>query len=268
MNYKKDNFRNSLFRGFSLVELAISIVVIALLLAGVSGYGTLVRQSEIRSVIADLQNYKSVYQGFKKQYRQPPGDMINATDYWSTGCADTITCNGNGNGTVEAIWNSSADETARAWKHLSLSGYFASDIEELPSSYTGNLTTGNFSPLGKIDNSSYYIAGGDDIGGRLTGTIVASPWDDDLTNALFIGQLNYAEADYNGLTSGIISGIEAWSIDSKMDDGTPSGGGNDTGKIRTIQDEYGGSTCISGGAYNLQSDATSCVLGFQLDDRN
>jgi len=266
MNYKKNNSNNNL--GFSLIELTISIVIIALILAGITGYSSLVRQSELRSVISDLQNYKTIYQGFKSQYRQVPGDMINATNYWSTGCAVSITCNGNGNGVVNAIWNSSSDETARAWKHLNLSGYLKYEIATIPSMYRGMLTIGTYAPPSKIDNTGYYIAGGSDIGGSYAASIVPSPWTDNITNSIFIGRVSLGEPYPSGLSLGSLTGKEAWSIDAKMDDGTPTGGGNDTGKIRSFQDEYGGTSCINTGAYNLENDSISCVMGFQLDDRN
>lgn len=86
-------------QGFTLVELSIVIVIIGLIVAGIVGGQTLVKQAQLRSVYADANKYKVAINAFKLEYNQLPGDMDNAHDYWP-GCnsgATAAQCNGNGN---------------------------------------------------------------------------------------------------------------------------------------------------------------------------
>jgi prepilin-type N-terminal cleavage/methylation domain-containing protein len=105
--------------GFTLIELSIVIVIIGLIVAGVVGGQKLVRQAQLRSVITEVDTYKIAYHTFFLQYGGVPGDIENATDYWSG------TANGNGNKAIH--WST---ETLRTWQQLSLA-------KLIPGSYTG-----------------------------------------------------------------------------------------------------------------------------------
>ncbi len=257
--------------GFSLVELAASLVIIGLIVGAILSGVSMSSQAEIRSVISDLQSFREMYQTFYNQYKQVPGDMANASTVWPAAnvCSLGPTCNGDGDGIIEAIHGSSLDETIRAWKHLELAGISGLGIASIPAAYTGVLLVGSMSPRSKIDGAGYYMAGGSDIGGDAGGTIIASPWTN-RTNAVFLGQKS-SSATSNGLTIGAVTGKIAYSIDIKIDDGKLSGSspiGQDTGKFRTRNDSAGGTTCINGGSYILTSTAKTCLVGYQLHDVN
>jgi prepilin-type N-terminal cleavage/methylation domain-containing protein len=259
------------YKGFSLVELAASLVIIALVIAAISTSTNLIGQSELRSVMADLQNHKISYDAFMERYHQPPGDMENAATIWSANCAITITCNGNGSGVIQAIHQSSSDETSRAWKHLELAGLMNKTFITIPAAYLGVIIIGDMAPESKIAQSGYYMAGGSDIGGDTGGTIIASPWTDNYTNAVFLGKKSSSSTS-NGLTIGAISAAQAFYIDKKMDDGAVDSSGNEvgfnTGEIRTRQDSAGGTSCINGALYNVSNGSKTCLIGYQLNKRN
>jgi prepilin-type N-terminal cleavage/methylation domain-containing protein len=67
--------------GFTLVELSIVIVVIGLIIGVVTAGQSLVRQAQIRSVLNDVNKYKTAWNAFKLQYDALPGDyeMLKAT---------------------------------------------------------------------------------------------------------------------------------------------------------------------------------------------
>jgi prepilin-type N-terminal cleavage/methylation domain-containing protein len=272
----KDHIKKSMNKrkGFSLIELAASIVIIALIFAAITSGLSQMSQAELRSVTADMQNYRSMYDSFYAQYKQVPGDMLTADLVWTgASCTAGPVCNGNGNGVIQAIHGSSLDETLRAWLHLRLSGIYESNIVVIPAAYTGVITIGDMTPKSKINGTGYYMAGGTDIGGDTGGTIIPSPWTDLRTNAVFLGKKSSSTTS-NGLTIGALTGKDAFNIDRKIDDGTVDSAGNSTGfnsgKFRARNDSAGGTTCVNGGntSYVLSSAAATCLTGYQLNDIN
>jgi len=257
-------------KGFSLIELSLVIVIIGFILAGIATGSTLLKQTELKTVIAEQQQYRSAFHEFFKRYNQYPGDISNANEYWDSGCANTITCNGNGNGIVDTIWGSANDETGRAWIHLTLADLITNGTNPLPSTYTGVLEIGIYAPASKIDSAGYFISGSNDIGGDTNPVNYVSPWNAESINALFLGRRG-ASATSSGLVYGALSGKSAFSIDEKIDDGTYNSSGNpighDTGSIRTTNSVDGGALCIASGAYVISSNTDSCILGYQLHKR-
>src|SRR5688572_2241904 len=90
--------------GFTLIELAIVLVVVGLVTGGIIMGKELIRQSELQSVISDIEHYERAINGFYAKYNYFPGDLPNAEDYWGsdTNCPNTAennvakraTCNG------------------------------------------------------------------------------------------------------------------------------------------------------------------------------
>ena len=87
-------------RGFTLIELSIVVVVVALIVSGVVAGQSLVQQAQLRSILSDLDKFRFASTSFKGQYGALPGDFSKATAYFS-GCSDetlsgsTNSCNGN-----------------------------------------------------------------------------------------------------------------------------------------------------------------------------
>ncbi len=80
--------------GFTLLELSIVIVIIGLIVAGISAGQSLVQQANLRKYPSDFKNFEVALNSFILQYDALPGDMDNASSYWS-GAPD-----GNGDGSV------------------------------------------------------------------------------------------------------------------------------------------------------------------------
>jgi prepilin-type N-terminal cleavage/methylation domain-containing protein len=101
--------------GFTLVEIAIVLVVIGLLLGGVLKGQELVLNSQIRNSINEYNNVASARFAYQDRYRQIPGDDITAQTRWGAGVT-----NGDGDRTISGTWDTgtSAEETGIFWHHL------------------------------------------------------------------------------------------------------------------------------------------------------
>ncbi|MDH4093404.1 MAG: prepilin-type N-terminal cleavage/methylation domain-containing protein, partial [Betaproteobacteria bacterium] len=105
-------------KGFTLVEIAIVLVIIGLLLGGILKGQEMITQAKIKNVIADFSGISAAYHGYQDRYRAIPGDDLNATR-WTGATA------GSGNGVVAGTY---ADTTANVesrlwWDHLRRAGF-------------------------------------------------------------------------------------------------------------------------------------------------
>jgi prepilin-type N-terminal cleavage/methylation domain-containing protein len=106
--------------GFTLIEIAIVLVIIGLLLGGVLKGQELITGARVRNLIQQQDGIKAAYFGFLDRYRALPGDYASA----STTIAGTST-NGNANGQIE-LANTAATvvkEAVLSWEHLSKAGF-------------------------------------------------------------------------------------------------------------------------------------------------
>jgi prepilin-type N-terminal cleavage/methylation domain-containing protein len=114
-------------QGFTLVEVAIVLVIIGLLLGGILKGQEMIMQARIKNVIADFSGISAAYYGYQDRYRAVPGDDSAATR-WTGAVA------GDGNGTVAGDYNSSiANAESRLWwDHLRRAGFVAGTGELQP----------------------------------------------------------------------------------------------------------------------------------------
>jgi len=107
--------------GFTLIEIAIVLVIIGLLLGGVLKGQELITAARVRNVISTQDGIKAAYFGFLDRYRALPGDYSNAIAN-IPGCA---TCtNGNNNGQIRTIaLGDAVDEPNNVWEHLGKAGF-------------------------------------------------------------------------------------------------------------------------------------------------
>ena len=105
--------------GFTLVEIAIVLVIIGLLLGGILKGQEMITQAKIKNVVADFSGISAAYYGYQDRYRAIPGDDGGAATRWSGAVA------GDGNGVVAGAYNSSTDtdESRKWWDHLRRAGF-------------------------------------------------------------------------------------------------------------------------------------------------
>ena len=178
--------------GFTLIEIAIVLVIIGLLLGGVLKGQELITSARVRNLISQQDGVKAAYFGFLDRFRSLPGDYSLA----STNIANVAgTANGNGNGQIQTFAvGTGIDEHIAVWDHLSHAGFINGSytyavLPETPATVPANPYVRYIQLI--YDNA--YGAGG--------------------------GALRHNIKTGNQIPSEILS-----EIDRKIDDGNPVGG--------------------------------------------
>ncbi|MDR1350460.1 MAG: prepilin-type N-terminal cleavage/methylation domain-containing protein [Zoogloeaceae bacterium] len=131
-------------KGFTLVEIAIVLVIIGLLLGGVLKGQELIVQARIRNVINDLNGVTTAIYAYQDRYRALPGDERHASvsGRWSG------VSGGDGNGVICGAYNGGAVggsvcggemESRLIWRHLRLSGLITGAEDSIPVNAAGGL---------------------------------------------------------------------------------------------------------------------------------
>lgn len=255
--------------GFTLVEFAIVIVIVGLILAGVSMGADLIRQYEVKSVMAEYQEFYTAIGNFQTKYHGIPGDLSKAEQYWGTAHAtnadcittdsgDEATCNGDGDRMVEAVTTRS-NEQFRFWQHLSNAGFIAELFTGTAGGGgTSDAEVGTNVPRSSMGGNSGWFAGYlDNSGGTVPETYRI-----DYGNYLMFGTDTADEETYDPA----LTPAEAYAIDLKMDDGLPGKGlviGRSWNDTCASADDGGSSPNDRKASYNKADDSTQCALYFR-----
>src|ERR1700674_5205343 len=70
--------------GFTLVEIAIVLVIIGLLLGGILKGQEMITQAKIKNIVNDFNGITAAINSYQDRYRSLPGDDQNATTRWTT----------------------------------------------------------------------------------------------------------------------------------------------------------------------------------------
>lgn|SRR5690606_25523295 len=107
-------------RGFTLIEIAIVLVIIGLLLGGVLKGQELITQAKIKNVVNDMNGVAVAIYAYQDRYKRLPGDDNGATARWTT----IALSQGNGNSQIEGTYNATTNtqETRAFWSHLRFAG--------------------------------------------------------------------------------------------------------------------------------------------------
>ena len=114
--------------GFTLVEIAIVLVIIGLLLGGILKGQELINSAKAKSFAQDFRTIQTALYGFQDRYKALPGDFsgtrLTGSIIGATSTTVTATAS---NGQIEGAWDSTSagDESCLFWQHLRLSGFLA-----------------------------------------------------------------------------------------------------------------------------------------------
>jgi prepilin-type N-terminal cleavage/methylation domain-containing protein len=88
--------------GFTLVEIAIVLVIIGLLLAGVLKGQELIESSRVKSMARDLNGFSTMVTSYVDRYHGVPGDDLTVTSHTERGWGATAFTAGDGTGLIGA----------------------------------------------------------------------------------------------------------------------------------------------------------------------
>lgn len=238
---------------FSIVELAISIAIISLLIAGATAGQKMLRLSQLRGIISDITEVKRNLISFQTTYKYLPGDLPNAYDYWgaSVGCANTLAtsggCNGDGNSKIEHT-----GENYRVWQHLEQAGLITGKFSGIHSSNAAvlgvNMPYTKIKGVGMMLRYDDIVSAGD------------NPNFDFYANSLDIGK-ETASLHIPGTNA--FTPQETKKLDDKIDDGLP-GSGSFYANSRTPN-----TGCIensSGWKYKTSNPDIRCLIQVKIQE--
>jgi prepilin-type N-terminal cleavage/methylation domain-containing protein len=228
---------NAMERGFTILEISIVLVIIALIVGGIFIGRDLIHAAELRAVMTQVDQFKVAVNTFQIKYNCLPGDCPFATNFWGTdpgGCPltpnnttpKTATCNGNGDGRIydDSIGNTYGCEQYRFWQHLAnaqlIPGFYVGAQAAGVGNCVNDGSVGGLSvPKGKISESVFTVTYFGDSDAMNWGSLVPA----NVLNKNFISfSPDTLDANVNGI--GIVSPLDAYNIDSKIDDGHAGSG--------------------------------------------
>lgn len=110
---------------FTLVEIAIVLVIIGLLLGGVLKGQELVNSAKVKNLANDFRSISSFVYAYQDRFRALPGDDRSANTHVNGGTnATTPAAADVGNARINGNWNSNTntDESFLFWQHVRLAG--------------------------------------------------------------------------------------------------------------------------------------------------
>ena len=129
---KLNYFKNT---GFTLVEMAIVLVIIGLILGGVLKGQELVVQARVKSIINDFNQVTAAYYTYFDRYHRFPGDDDGVTVRFGSGC------DGDGNGTLGTAGTGydTGAENKCLWSNLRSAGIInkSTPSDSLPANSVG-----------------------------------------------------------------------------------------------------------------------------------
>lgn len=226
-------------QGFTLVELAIVMIIIGLLIGGILKGQELITNAAVTATIAQMKGVDSAMTTFRDMYDSLPGDMTAQPATRLPNCGGVCDVQGNGDRRIAGPPGIAPTAEMRAsFAQLSAAGLVTG--VNINMAGAANTWGGEFpeAEIGGGITVAYFVGGG-----ALGANLAAS-------RGHYVTLYNApgAAAPAPGTT---ITPNQAARVDAKMDDGDPTAGS-------VFPTAPGG--CVLAGIYDEQADGTTCDL--------
>jgi prepilin-type N-terminal cleavage/methylation domain-containing protein len=163
--------------GFTLIEIAIVLVIIGLLLGGVLKGQELINSAKVKNLASDFKNVPIFIYGYQDKFRYLPGDDPNAASHVNnaTSCApDAANHCVKGNGLIDGAWSASgvADESYVFWQHVRLAGLLTGSTDTTSPDYPQLNTNGGHIGVQSNLNFKTITLDSKGIASLITGTYI------------------------------------------------------------------------------------------------
>ena len=204
--------RSKTISGFTLIEMSIVLLIIGLIIGTILVAEEMIEAAYLRSTVAQIEKFDAAAATFRLKYSGLPGDLSTAGSFGfaATNQAKTMG-RGDDNGLIESTLGCDGclvnGEPYLFWTHLAQAGLIPSMPNEVTDyNYYNVAPIPGFTPSAAIGKGNIFFAASYQR-----------------KNYFTIGAIN------NGFGTPTITPVEAYQIDSKLDDGEP-----DTGKVISI----------------------------------
>jgi prepilin-type N-terminal cleavage/methylation domain-containing protein len=208
--------------GFTLVEIAIVLVIIGLLLGGVLKGQEMIENSKAKNAIADMNGVSAAYNSYIDRFRRIPGDdgviatLTARGGSWGTTGITAGDNDGAFEGTAAQVFGAGGESTA-FWQHLRAAGFISGNPGDVG---VGSIPRNAFNGLMGVGGTAASTAIG------LTGNVVCL---------------------------GNVPGKSARQIDTQLDDGI-----SNTGSIRAVQGANNVAPAAAAASYSDANTYTVC----------
>lgn len=200
-------------QGFTLVELSIALVIIALIIGGVMVGRDMLNTAQVNAGIHQLEGFQSAVNNFRLRYQGVPGDLYNATSQFSNTAWPDLE-DGDGDGILRDASGAESDPDDSHLERDTFTGelpqfwYQLSAARMVDAQFDGGYTIGVSFPASKVGS----------------GGVAAYGVTDD-SNYFYIGMVTPTNTGTKAiLTQNVLTPEQAWQMDRKIDDGHPMQG--------------------------------------------
>ena len=236
-------------KGFTLVELAIVMIIIGLLITGILKGQEMIGNAQVTATVSQVKGIEAAVSTFRDMYDTLPGDITNPAVRLPN-CAGTCNQGGNGDGRVgtllPGVGQAHASENRAFFTHLAAADLI-SGVSITPDATA--LTFDEDLPATEVGGGFTLGFSGTGAGTQLLGT-------PNLRGGHYLSIVTDATANVtNTAGAQALTASQAARIDRKLDDGAPT-----EGSVRAA----GATECIVAPDYNEALDATNCTLYIRI----